>query len=835
MAIPRLPFFKHLLVVLALGLSIQLASAFVTLRGAWDNVTLFSEIIGQHHRQVEMAEAIQNSFKSQVQAWKDLLLYSNDHHLQEQYWTAFLSQEAAVATQSQQLLAELDDEDARNHLNDFMVLHQQAGNAYRQTFATLHADQNALQEQRTINLDRAPAARLSSLNDELNAHADEAGRAGMEKSVQALNLAGLMLCLSIVASSLLYFFLGRKILRILGGDPHQIRDIVIKLAHGDLQVPIEVVESDRESLLSAIKQMAEQMSEAFTQQRIAAVAFESGDGIAIMDEHFHILRVNRSYTRITGYMPGDVIGQTATELDHIRLHSGEFQRLRSIREREGSWLQEVLYRRKDGSESPMIMSVSSVINDQGRITHLVATLSDISEQKKALAQIHELAYFDQLTHLPNRTLLQNRLTQAMARSARNGHFGAVLLLDLDHFKLLNDMHGHEHGDRLLTSVAEKMNATIRQVDTVARLGGDEFVILLEHLGQDGQTAAEQAGIVANKLLDAIGCEFHLGDVVHRNTASIGISLFLGAETRQDELFKQADLAMYRSKEAGRNRYHFFDKTMEVAIAHRVEIENDLRRAIKHDELALHYQAQVNEAGDIVGVEALLRWHHPVRGLVPPMEFIPIAEATGLIGDLGEWVITEACKQLNHWDNDPLLNHVVIAVNVSALQFGQTDFVDRVASIVHATGARSGKLKIELTESALANDIDEVIEKMHGLRALGISISLDDFGTGYSSLSYLKRLPIDQLKIDRSFVRDILTDSNDEVIAKAIVSLANSLGLNAIAEGVESEAQRQLLLEVGCSHYQGYLFSKPAPAAHLERAVRRTHSSKDDDDVAVAVG
>ncbi|NMM21380.1 MAG: EAL domain-containing protein [Rhodoferax sp.] len=451
---------------------------------------------------------------------------------------------------------------------------------------------------------------------------------------------------------------------------------------------------------------------------------------------------------------------------------------------------------------------------------IIGTITDISDRKLAEEKIEELAFFDSLPHLPNRTLLMDRLKQAMTVGNRTGTCGAVLFIDLDHFKTLNDTLGHDKGDLLLQQVAQRLAVCVREGDTVARLGGDEFVVVLGSLDESAQEAATQTEVVGEKTLTSLSQIYRLGDIDHRSTASIGATLFCGHQSSIDDLLKQADLAMYKAKETGRNAVRFFDPAMQTAVIERSILESGLRRAIQENQLVLHYQAQVVGEGRVTGAEVLVRWQHPERGLVPPAEFIPLAEETGLILPLGHWVLESACSQLALWAGQPDLALLTVAVNVRVQQFRESGFVAKVLAVLSQTGANPNRLKLELTESLLVDNVEDIIEKMHLLKARGVGFSLDDFGTGYSSLSYLKQLPLDQLKIDQTFVRDVLVDPNDAAIAKTIVALAQSLGLGVIAEGVETQAQRDFLAKAGCYAYQGYFFSRPLPLDGFEEFARR---------------
>ena len=440
---------------------------------------------------------------------------------------------------------------------------------------------------------------------------------------------------------------------------------------------------------------------------------------------------------------------------------------------------------------------------------------NVTQRKASEDEINKLAFYDPLTNLPNRRLMVDRLRQALAISSRSGFTGALQFIDLDNFKTLNDTQGHDMGDLLLQQVANRLTGCMREGDTVARLGGDEFVVMIEELSENREEAAAQAEMIGEKILAAISVPYKLAGLDYQITPSIGITLYSDHKQSTDELLKQADLAMYQAKSAGRNTLRFFDPAMQAVITTRVKLENDIRQGILKGEFVLHYQPQINREGRTVGAEVLLRWPHPQRGMVSPAEFIPLAEESGLILPLGNWVLETACTQLALWAQDLHAQHLTLAVNVSARQFRQPDFVEYVLDLISYTGVDPKRLKLELTESLLITDIEETTLKMITLKARGVGFSLDDFGTGYSSLSYLKRLPLDQLKIDQSFVRDLMTDPNDAAIALAVITLGHALGLAVIAEGVETHAQRDHLHSQGCDAYQGYLLGRPMPLQDFE--------------------
>ena len=448
------------------------------------------------------------------------------------------------------------------------------------------------------------------------------------------------------------------------------------------------------------------------------------------------------------------------------------------------------------------------------------TLGIAIERHQSEERIEQLAFYDPMTHLPNRQLLMDRLSQRLAASARSRQYEAILFIDLDNFKMLNDTHGHDAGDLLLIEVAQRLVSCVRESDTVSRLGGDEFVVIIEDLDEIAEQAAAQVRIVCDKVLESFRLPFLLKGNVHYATPSIGITLFNGGmQTSVDELLRRADLAMYQAKDSGRNCYRFFDQKMQMLIKERVQLEEDMRAAIVAQQFELYYQPQVDRQRGIIGAEALLRWRHPQHGLVSPVQFIAQAEESGLILPIGHWVIESACEQLVRWAADPLTESLVLSINISARQCLQPDFVNEVLGLLSATGANPQRLMLELTESVLVDNVDEIITRMNVLKAQGVGFALDDFGTGYSSLSYLKRMPFDQVKIDRSFVRDVMLDQNDASIVRTIISLGLILDLEVVAEGVETEEQLDFLLAQECHLFQGYLFGQPLALETFELALR----------------
>ena len=554
--------------------------------------------------------------------------------------------------------------------------------------------------------------------------------------------------------------------------------------------------------------------------RIASVAFESQEPMLITDAEGVIQRVNQAFMDSTGFLAEDVIGQTPRVLKSGR-HNRDFYRKMWEQVREtGTWHGEIWDRNKRGDVYPKLLTISAVKGEDGLVTHYVGAHIDITERKRAEEEVKYLAFFDPLTKLPNRRLLMDRLQQAMASSMRSGRQVALLFIDLDNFKNLNDTLGHDKGDLLLQQVAKRLTSCVRDGDTVARLGGDEFVVMLEGLSVDELEAAGQVEASGEKILAVLRSPYLLGNHEFRSSSSIGVTLFSGYRQSVEELLKQADIAMYQSKRVGRNTLRFFDPQMQDIINVRAELEAELHKAIDLGQFQLYYQVQMDSRHQPVGAEALIRWISPTRGVVSPVQFIPLAEETGLIAPIGAWVLETACAQLKAWSGDAATRDLVLSVNISAKQFHQVDFVAQIRDSVARHGIRADHLKLELTESMLLEDIEETIATMQALKATGVLISLDDFGTGYSSLQYLKRLPLDQLKIDQSFVRDLALDSSDKAIVRTIIAMAHSMRLDVIAEGVETEEQLHFLKESGCRHCQGYLFGRPLPLDEFNAMLAR---------------
>ncbi len=466
------------------------------------------------------------------------------------------------------------------------------------------------------------------------------------------------------------------------------------------------------------------------------------------------------------------------------------------------------------------MTCAPYRDGKGQITGGISIVQDITARREAEETIKSLAFYDPLTNLPNRRLLLDRLRHATAASARSGRNGALLFIDLDNFKTLNDTLGHHMGDALLKEVAQRLLSCVREGDSVARLGGDEFVVMLEDLSAHAMEAAEQTEAVGEKLLAALGQTYLLTTCDYRCTPSVGAVLFSGHQQKEEDLLKQADIAMYQAKKAGRNTLRFFDPEMQAAVAARVALENDLRKAVAGCQLHVYYQVQVDGSGRPTGAEALIRWAHPQRGLLPPSQFMHVAEETDLGVPIGQWAIDTVCAQLKIWQEHAHTRSLVLAVNISANHFRHADFVAQVESAIQRHGINPALLDLELTERALLEDIEKSASTMHALREWGVKFSLDDFGTGYSSLQHLKRLPLDQLKIDQSFIRNIAIDPNDKAIVRTVIAMADSLGLGVIAEGVETAGQWEFLLDNHCVRGQGHLFGPAMPMAKLEALVLR---------------
>lgn len=595
---------------------------------------------------------------------------------------------------------------------------------------------------------------------------------------------------------------------------------------GHLTLTFEGNEPDPVTLTALQQMLSERVSaeverlRAEAELRLSAVAFETNEGIVIADPNFVILRVNHAFCHITGYSMqyalGKQLGVTFWPRDGEMIFEFDL---------EGRWQGEAERSHATGRRYPQWETWSPVYDDHGRISHYVICFEDMSERKAAAQQIQSLVYYDDLTGLSNRRQLMERLDLAFVHARDNDLVGALLFIDLDHFKTINDALGHAVGDWLLLQAAERIAPIMQTPDLLARVGGDEFVMLLSALSSSPTVAEMQATSIAERVIERISQPYqYQGQTLHIS-ASIGISLFPGRNQTPTDLLKQADTAMYQAKSSGRRAVRLFDHEMQRLADRRLLINNQLRVALANNELLLHYQPQhMVGTGELIGAEALVRWQPAGRSLVSPAEFIPIAEETDLIIDIGQWVMYEACSQFVRWYEEGV-RLPQISVNVSAKQFHHPKFIDQVVEVLNATGMDPGALNMELTESVVLGNTEETVQKMTELKQLGISFSIDDFGTGYSSLGYLKRLPVDELKIDRSFIQDIPSDISNMAIVEAVVAMASHLNFNVTAEGVETRQQLEFLKKQGCAFFQGYLASKPLPADALERYVRRLMEEK----------
>jgi diguanylate cyclase (GGDEF)-like protein/PAS domain S-box-containing protein len=660
--------------------------------------------------------------------------------------------------------------------------------------------------------------------------------AGLSSKVQSLAWAGLTL--SVLALALIRWMAYRLtrplkslagVAEQLGGGDHSVR---VRTQAGQSREVLglaaafngmaDAVQKGHQTLEAQVQARTVELQRSEARHR---TLFEANADAVLVLDHEAVVDCNPAALVLFGVLRReDLLERHLSELSPPAQGGGESslaaaQRCIEEASRQGSYGFEWLHQRLDDGETFVAEVLLSRVELEDQVL-MQAVVRDVSARRHAEEQIRLLAFYDPLTNLPNRRLLMDRLEKAQAVALRHHSLGALLFVDLDNFKNLNDTLGHERGDQLLVQVAQRLTTCVRACDSVARLGGDEFVVMLEELSADALEASTQADAVGRKILALLGDGYQLASENHHSTPSIGLTLFGQVHEAIAEPLKRADLAMYQAKAAGKNTLRVFDPQMQAVVSARAAMEAGLRAGLGQGQFLLHYQAQVTHAGAgktdrIEGAEVLVRWLHPQLGMVSPAEFIALAEDTGLILPLGEWVLETACQQLAAWAGKPQFAELTLAVNVSAKQFHQDGFVDMVLSVLHRNGARPQRLKLELTEGVLVANAEAVSAKMHALKDAGVGFSLDDFGTGYSSLAYLKRLPLDQLKIDQGFVRDILKDPNDAAIARMVVVLADSLGLAVIAEGVETEAQRDFLRAQGCASYQGYWFSRPLPLADFE--------------------
>lgn len=603
--------------------------------------------------------------------------------------------------------------------------------------------------------------------------------------------------------------------------PEGIRfETVYQNAQGE-RYPVDVssvlVDIDDDKVFFCSARDISERKEAEENQRIAATAFDSQIGMLITDANQIILRINRAFTEITGYSQQDLMGHTPqilkSDMHDKKFYTAMWESIRAT----GSWQGEIWNKRKNGDLYPQHILIASVRDRNNETTHYVASIADMSVYKAAEEKVRFLAFYDTLTKLPNRCLFLERLEKSMKEAGHKKQLGIIFCIDLDNFKSLNDTDGHETGDSLLQQVATRLLEYLGPNHMVARFGSDEFVVLLEQQGTGETETIQKAEMTAKRILQILSAPYYFEKAEYRSSASIGISFFgLKANENIQDPIKRAYMALSETKKYSHNTYRFFDPQIQSQVQQRAEIDAGLRQALDKNQLVLYYQPQVNAEQEVTGVEALLRWQHPIKGLISPAIFIPIAEENGFIIALGQWVLESACRQLNVWSKHPQTANLSIAVNVSASQFARDQFVQDVIDTIEHTKAPAHLLKLELTESALVIRVEDIIEKMTLLKRYGVTFSLDDFGTGYSSLTYLQRIPIDQLKIDQSFVRDIAVSSNDAEITKMIIVLAKNLGVSVLAEGVETEAQRDILAKHGCYHYQGYLFGRPMIISEFEQ-------------------
>lgn len=551
------------------------------------------------------------------------------------------------------------------------------------------------------------------------------------------------------------------------------------------------------------------------EMRVAASAFESSEAKMITDSNKKIIRVNQAFTDITGYTHDEVLGQSPSLLKSGR-HSHEFYLMMSEKILESGWWQgEIWNKRKNGEVYPEWLRINVVKDNDGNITNYVASFNDISDIKNAEKQIQHLAYFDALTQLPNKAHLLESLDKVLISATQAREFGALMFIDIKNFKALNNTLGYRVGDYVLIEISKRLNSKLPTGASLARFGADIFSIVLEGLSHTAEQAAFKAHSFAESLMESVNAPIVIADLKYEPDVRLGISIFESAKHSAQDLLKFAELATHEAKSSKEKPIHFFDRSMQEELEKRFYIESKLKAAIPQ-ELFLTCQLQVNSHGDAVGAEVLIRWLDPEKGIISPADFIPVAEESGLINPIGEWVLKTSCDYLKKWSTHPRLSTLTLSINVSVRQFMQENFLSQLSAIITSTEVSPSNIKLELTESVFVEDFDVIIEKMNAIKQLGVKLSLDDFGTGFSSLSYLKRLPIDELKIDQSFVRDLEQSSHDEAIVRSIIALGKSMGVKVIAEGVELPEQKQQLMAFGCDNFQGYLFDKPKKIEEFEK-------------------
>lgn len=556
------------------------------------------------------------------------------------------------------------------------------------------------------------------------------------------------------------------------------------------------------------------------QLKIQNIALEAAaNAIIITDTAATIEWINPAFTELTGYRHHEAIGANVKDLMNSGQQSEMFyQDMWQTISSKKVWKGEIINKKKDGTLYHEHMTITPVTNESDEICYYIAIKEDISKRKASEKEILDLAFYDALTKLPNRRLFLDRLKHTVAACQRNKTYNALLFIDLDNFKFLNDTHGHDAGDALLIEAAKRITSCIRETDTVARLGGDEFVVMLEQLGIDDGHAMNITTQIGESILSRLHQEYRVNNIRHRGSSSIGICMFSDQYSKADDILKWADKAMYEAKCAGRNTLRFFDPHMQQELERRTQLEKELWIAVDKHQFRLHYQLLINQNQQIVGAEALLRWQHPEKGIVGPNEFLSLIENNGYIIPIGDWIIDEGIQQLQFWQQHDILKSLTLSLNISAVQFQESGFVQKLKRKIEQSKIDYSRLILELTESSLINNIDDTVKRINELRALGIRLSIDDFGTGYSSLSYLKRFKLAQLKIDRMFVRDILTDQDDLTLVKTIINMGKNLGLDVVAEGVENQQQFEVLRNAGCAKFQGYWINKPIPGEQITALV-----------------
>ena len=589
--------------------------------------------------------------------------------------------------------------------------------------------------------------------------------------------------------------------------PHQLANGEIKYVKVH-STPITVNNSTR--LLSIIHDITEQLQHEQNLKLYSQALEGTSEGVIITNSKVEIIAVNSAFSEITGYSREEAIGKNPKLLSSGKNSAAFYQNIYQSLKQHGRWKGEILNRKKDGSFYPQLSSISRIVNDDHKLTHYVAVMSDISKLKQSQQQLTNLAHYDALTQLPNKLLFTSRLEHAIKKNKRkNNERLGVLVLDLDHFKLINDSLGHIIGDELLCQVAKRLTTRVRQSDTVARFGGDEFIILIEEFEQVTDLVT-----IAQHIIDDLNRPFELGSNCTHISTSIGIAIYPDDTNNQDKIISFADAAMYKAKENGRNTYSFYTESITQQAEQKLTLTNDLKLAIENNELALYFQPQVCfNTGKIIGAETLLRWQHP-NGMIMPDKFIPLAEEIGLINQITLWVFEQGCNQLKKWQQQGL--NLSLSLNISAKDWAHADFYSNIETIINDSGIDCSQLDLELTESAIMEKPDEILPVLKQLKALGIQLTLDDFGTGHSSLSYLKYFPLDKLKIDKSFVFDLENSQADKMIVHTIVTMAKNFNLKVVAEGVENKNHIHYLQEISCDYAQGYYYSKPVPIDIFEQ-------------------